>query len=256
MDSIVLWEANLSTPSVRNTNYALYRVVRSGKKGKTKTEGKLVGGGDVTSCWLWREELFNSDSIQERSTGRILLNPGIVENHFDYIGSSIEPPSISVTTIAAVQRLQWEVTGLRRHWDSQHLVLCAGPRCPESQGVERASLDRQRLWDGGLIAEANGVDPMGHGEEHAAGLRTAGDVLDEASDLPAGQRVRASDDCLVEVAWIRGHLKVAIPEEPWRSRRRLYFVFDNSRRRLVTMSLVSGSSEKVKKDLWFFFLYI
>lgn len=120
-----------------------------------------------------------------------------MEDNLNRIGTRPKPPSIGVATVAAIECGQREVPCLRGHRDPEHLVLRTGPRCTERERVERPVLDGDRLGDGGLVPQSDGVDAVGHREVHPAGLGPAGDVLHQAVDLPSGQCVLALEHCLL-----------------------------------------------------------
>lgn len=69
------------------------------------------------------------------------------------------------------------------------------------------------MEDGGLVAEANGVDAVGDGEEHPTGLRAAGDEFNQAIDFPFGQGVFALENCFLDVFGIWEFLEIPIGEK-------------------------------------------
>lgn len=167
----------------------------------------------IVSCGHGRIELGDSNGINEGPASRILLNSRIVEHYLGKIGSGSKTPSVSIASVAAAESLEGKISGLRVDRNSEHLILSTGPGGPKGESIESAIVDGDGLGDGGVVTEADGVDAMGNGEEHSAGLGAAGDVLDEAIDLPFGERVFAEDDSVIEVDRSRGIFKVAIGKE-------------------------------------------
>lgn len=93
-----------------------------------------------TSGWHWWVEFLNGYSVQQRATGRIFLDPGIVKNHSGNVGGGIESKSVGVPSIAAVEGLQWQIAGLGRDGDPQHFVLGTCPGGAKGEGVQDALL--------------------------------------------------------------------------------------------------------------------
>lgn len=58
------------------------------------------------------------------------------------------------------------------------------------------------------------MDAVGDGEEHAAGLRAAGDELDQAVDFPFGEGVFALEDCFLYVFRVWEFFEIPIGEKP------------------------------------------
>ncbi|GER24588.1 hydrogenase expression/formation protein HypC [Striga asiatica] len=159
------------------------------------------------------KQLLDSYVVDDGPAGGVVLHAGVPEDHARVLRLGPERPRVRIPALHAVHGLQ--IYGLRRGGDGdvERLELGAGSGGAERDGVGRALLHLHLLADLGVVAQAHGVLPLRHDEDHRALPLARRHQLHHTVGFPAGDGDGGVGDRGVRREASRGRgLEIAIDE--------------------------------------------
>uniref|UniRef100_J3LZ73 Uncharacterized protein n=1 Tax=Oryza brachyantha TaxID=4533 RepID=J3LZ73_ORYBR len=157
-----------------------------------------------------RVEGLDCNGVNERAARRVLLLAGVVEGEPHGAVLGLEGPGVRVPAAAGIHGLDGEHAELRCDGHVQPLLLGAGARRAESDGVVRAPRHAKLLPDSGVIAQPHGARALRHRHDHVLLIVAGLDVLHEPRDLPVRYGVAPRHHRAVQLGLVRSVLEVAI----------------------------------------------
>jgi hypothetical protein len=174
---------------------------------------------DLTLAGLRLAERLDGKGVDDGAARGIFLFSAVVGDCDGHeTGLRPEGPGVGVPAAAGVHRLGGELAGLGggaghgggRH--VEHLVLGAGARRAEREGVVQAPREADLLLDGGAAAQPQRVRAVRHRQDHVPLLLAGAYELDVAGRLPVGDRVLPGHHRPAHLGLVRRVLEVAVQQ--------------------------------------------